>query len=214
MLVGLLVLGLGVPLAAAGAAAATSQLFADRLGDTTRFAALAQRAVTDDDTGPLSAELRRYEELYGITAAWSTGSGRVLAASRPDAVAGEERRVQLALVGQRSEPPGAALALGHRADAARRAGARRRRGPRRGGDRLADLARARRRARANGRCWRGPACIARRVAALVALPLVRWILAPVRAPRRGHRRGSRRRCGPGAPPSRWRRSAARRSCAG
>lgn len=107
VLVGLLVLGLGLPLAAAGASAATSELFADRLGDTTRFAAIAQRAVTEDDAGPLTAELARYEELYGITAAVVDREGRVLAASRPGAVDGDDRRVQLALVGQRSEPPGA-----------------------------------------------------------------------------------------------------------
>ncbi|GLZ45190.1 two-component sensor histidine kinase [Actinomycetospora sp. NBRC 106375] len=105
VLVGLLVLGLGVPLAGATAAADTSRLFADRLGDTTRFAALAQRAVTDDETGPLTAELARYDEVYGIPAMILDRDGRVLAASRPAPLDPTAARVLLALVGQRSEPP-------------------------------------------------------------------------------------------------------------
>jgi len=105
VLAGLVVLGLGVPLAAASASAATSRLFADRLGDTTRYAALAQRAVSDDEPGALAAELGRYDELYGIAAVVLDRDGRVLAASRPAVPGATDRRVQLALAGQRSEPP-------------------------------------------------------------------------------------------------------------
>lgn len=105
VLVGLLVVGLGVPLAAAGASGATADMFVDRLGDTTRFAALAQRPVSDDDVSALGAELARYDGLYGITAAVVDRQGAVLVASRPDpALAAGDRRIALALVGQRSEP--------------------------------------------------------------------------------------------------------------
>jgi signal transduction histidine kinase len=106
VLAGLVVLGLGLPLAAASASAATSRLFADRLGDTTRYAALAQRAVSDDDPGALAAELARYDDLYGIAAVVLDRDGRVLAASRPAVPGPADRRVALALAGQRSEPPG------------------------------------------------------------------------------------------------------------
>jgi signal transduction histidine kinase len=178
VLVGLLVVGLGVPLAGAAASAATSRLFADRLGDTTRFAALAQRAVSDDEPGALAGELARYDELYGIAAVVLDRDGRVLTASRPDVSDATVARVQLALVGQRSEPPdtvwpwdaepmllaepvlvggevrGAAVTVSPTAPA-----------------RWETL-----------RAWAalaGAALVALGVAAGLALPLVRWILAPV-----------------------------------
>ena len=178
VLVGLLVVGLGAPLAGAAASAATSRLFADRLGDTTRFAALAQRAVTDDEPGALAGELARYDELYGIAAVVLDREGRVLTASRPEVSDATVARVQLALVGQRSEPPdtvwpwdtapmllaepvlvggevrGAAVTVSPTAPA-----------------RWETL-----------RAWAalaGAALVALGIAAGLALPLVRWILAPV-----------------------------------
>ncbi|MEJ2890458.1 sensor histidine kinase [Actinomycetospora aeridis] len=178
VLVGLLVLGLGLPLAGASASTATSRLFADRLGDTTRFAALAQRAVGDGDAGALAAELARYDDVYGIAALVVDRDGRVLASSRPEVPEPAARRVQLALAGQRSEPPtpvwpwdtaplllaepvlvggevrGAAVTISPT-------------GP----------------ARAETlRVWAALAAaglVALAVAAGIALPLVRWILAPV-----------------------------------
>lgn len=184
VLTGLLVLGLGLPLASAAASAATSRLFADRLGDTTRFAALAQRAVSDDDPGALAAELARYDELFGIAAVVLDRNGRVLAASRPEVAPASARRVQLALVGQRSEPPdsvrpwdaeplllaepvlvggevrGAAVTVSPTAPA------------------RAETLRA----------WAalaGAGLVALGVAAALALPVVRWILAPVESLDRG-----------------------------
>jgi signal transduction histidine kinase len=109
------VVGLGVPLALARAAGGTAEMFTDRLGDTTRFAALAQRPVTDSDVAALGAELARYEDLYGATAAVLDRQGEVLAGSRPGplaavtagVVAGDDaRRIALALAGQRSPPHG------------------------------------------------------------------------------------------------------------
>ncbi|MDT7741950.1 MAG: hypothetical protein QOE59_1028, partial [Actinomycetota bacterium] len=78
------VVGLGVPLAIARAAGATAEMFTDRLGDTTRFAVLAQRPVTDSDVSALGAELARYEELYGATAAVLDRQGEVLTGSRSE----------------------------------------------------------------------------------------------------------------------------------
>ena len=108
VLVVAVVLGLGVPLAIATATASTSEMFTDRLGDTTRFAALAQRPVTDSDTAALAAELARYDELFGAPAAILDRQGDVLAASRPDPLAGisddDGARIDLALAGRRSPP--------------------------------------------------------------------------------------------------------------
>ena len=107
------VLGLGVPLAAARAATASSDMFTDRLGDTTRFAALAQRPVTDADdlsTAALGGELARYDELFGVRAVVLDRQGEVLVASRPDVLAGtdpdDDARVALALAGRRSPTHG------------------------------------------------------------------------------------------------------------
>jgi len=178
VLAGLLVLGLGVPLAAASASAATSRLFADRLGDTTRFAALAQRAVSDDDPGALAAELGRYDELYGIAAVVLDRDGRVLAASRPAVPDGTQRRVQLALAGQRSEPPRTVwpwdadpLLLAEPVLV--------------GGEVRGAAVTVSPTAPANAetlRAWAalaGAGLVALGGAAALALPLVRWILAPV-----------------------------------
>ncbi len=178
VLVGMLALGLGLPLAGASASTATSRLFTDRLGDTTRFAALAQRPVADGDTGALSAELARYDELYGVTALVVDRLGGVLASSRPEVPEPAVRRVQLALAGQRSEPPdrawpwdttpmllaepvlvggevrGAAITISPTTPAREE----------------------------TVRAWAalaGAGLVALAVAAGLALPLVRWILAPV-----------------------------------
>lgn len=65
-LVALVVVGLGVPLALSVAGAEQRNLFLDRLTDTTRFASMAQRPLLDDQPELLQEELRRYSELYGI----------------------------------------------------------------------------------------------------------------------------------------------------
>jgi signal transduction histidine kinase len=181
VLVAAVVVGLGLPLGVAGASASTAEMFTDRLGDTTRFAALAQRPVTDSDTSALQAEIARYDELFGAPAAILDRQGRVLVASRPDPLAevGEDStRIGLALAGRRSPPPetiwpwdpgpmllaepvlvggevrGAALTISPT-----------------GGLRRDVLAQ-----------WlvlAAAGVIAFGAAALAALPLVRWILAPV-----------------------------------
>ncbi|GAA4885443.1 sensor histidine kinase [Actinomycetospora straminea] len=178
VLVGLLVLGLGLPLAAASAAAATSGLFADRLGDTTRFAALAQRPVGDGDTSALAAELVRYDEIYGIAALVVDRDGRVLASSRPTVPEPAARRVQLALAGQRSEPPeavwpwdGEPLLLAEPVLVG---------GEVRGAAvTISPTTPARWETLRAWAALAGAGLVALAVAAGLALPLVRWILAPV-----------------------------------
>nr|MDQ3404642.1 HAMP domain-containing protein [Actinomycetota bacterium] len=64
-LVALLVLGLGFPLALTVASSEQQRLFVDRLTDTTRFAAAAQRPLTEERPASMHDELRRYAELYG-----------------------------------------------------------------------------------------------------------------------------------------------------
>ncbi len=184
VLVGLLAVGLGVPLAAAGASGETQRLFADRLGDTTRFAALAQRPVADSDLAALTAELERYDELYGITAAVLDPQGRPLARSRPDLPdlvaldVDPGRRVGLALAGQRSEPPPVVwpwdrapmlLAEPVLVDGEVRAAA----------VTVSPTDAARVRVLLSWLVLVGAGLLALAVAAAAALPLVRWILAPV-----------------------------------
>ncbi|GAA4939000.1 signal transduction histidine kinase [Actinomycetospora succinea] len=178
VLVGMLVLGLGLPLAGASASTATSRLFADRLGDTSRFAALSQRAVGDGDTSALAAELARYDDVYGVTALVVDREGRVLASSRSEVPEPAARRVQLALAGQRSEPPdpvwpwqSAPLLLAEPVLVG---------GEVRGAAvTISPIAPAR---AETLRVWAALAAaglVALAVAAGLALPLVRWILAPV-----------------------------------
>ncbi|GLZ38648.1 HAMP domain-containing sensor histidine kinase [Actinokineospora sp. NBRC 105648] len=65
-LVALLVFGLGVPLALSVAGAEQQRIFLDRLTDTNRFASMAQRPLTDGTPELLREELQRYSELYGV----------------------------------------------------------------------------------------------------------------------------------------------------
>lgn len=67
-LVALLVLGLGIPLAISVASREQQRTFFDRLTDTSRFASLAQRALTEDKPSLLAPELRRYRAVYGYRA--------------------------------------------------------------------------------------------------------------------------------------------------
>lgn len=105
-LVGLLVFGLGVPLALTVAAGEQQALFLDRLTDTTRFAALAQRPITDDQPESLRDELRRYEEVYGVAVAvFARNRQPAVSSSEPDdlAVPTVMDAVATALAGRRSE---------------------------------------------------------------------------------------------------------------
>lgn len=105
VLVGLLAVGLGVPLAIADARAEQQTLFTDRLTDTIFFASRAQRPITEDSAVGLAEELARYDEVYGVAVTIVDRSERVVAASRPDppVLDAEGRtRLQVALASRRS----------------------------------------------------------------------------------------------------------------
>jgi signal transduction histidine kinase len=104
VMVAMVLVGLGVPLALTDARAATQRQFEDRLADTVRFASLAQRPLVENDPSALLAEMRRYDEVYGITVVVVVRDGGTFASSRPWPSAGETDRVQVALTGRRSEP--------------------------------------------------------------------------------------------------------------
>jgi signal transduction histidine kinase len=105
-LVGLLAAGLGVPLALTNAYANQLELFTDRLTDTIFYASLAERPITDADTTGLTADLTRYDAVYGVAVLVVDRDGELVAASRQPAPvlddAGRER-VELALANRRSE---------------------------------------------------------------------------------------------------------------
>ncbi|HEX3592407.1 MAG TPA: HAMP domain-containing sensor histidine kinase [Pseudonocardiaceae bacterium] len=102
-LVVLVVIGLGAPLALSVAGSESQQLFLDRLTDTESFASMAQQSLSSGDFTTLGHELTRYQEVYGIQAAVVDTSERLRAHSAtsieltdPDVHAA----VQAALAGQ------------------------------------------------------------------------------------------------------------------
>ena len=106
VLVGLLAVGLGVPLALTTSQARQSQLFTQQLTDTIFYASLAERPITQADTSGLEAELQRYDEVYGVAVLVYDREGRMIASSRPEPpaldAAGRER-LALALANRRSD---------------------------------------------------------------------------------------------------------------
>lgn len=112
VLVGLLAVGLGVPLALTDSRRSQEEVFTDRLTDTISFASAAQRPLIgsggDRSAGTaLRAEITRYDEVYGVTVLVFERSGRLLLASRPaDRIPelDEEgtERLTVALAGRRS----------------------------------------------------------------------------------------------------------------
>jgi signal transduction histidine kinase len=106
-LVGLLAAGLGVPLALSNAQAAQLKLFTDQLTDTIFYASLAERPILEADATGLQAELARYDAVYGVAVLVLDRNRNPVATSRePPPVldtAGEER-IALALANRRSQP--------------------------------------------------------------------------------------------------------------
>jgi len=104
VLVAMVLVGLGVPLAVTAAWGSMQAQFVDRLADTVRFASLAQRPLVEADPDALLPEMQRYDEVYGIAVALVARDGSVLAESRPGLSVGSADRVRVALAGRRSEP--------------------------------------------------------------------------------------------------------------
>jgi signal transduction histidine kinase len=106
VLVGALAGGLGIPLALSDAQAAQQEMFTDRLTDTIYYASLAERSIIDADATGLEAELARYDSVYGVAVLVRDRDGKLVASSRQPAPvldAAGQARVQLALANRRSE---------------------------------------------------------------------------------------------------------------
>ncbi|MBB4684993.1 sensor histidine kinase [Amycolatopsis jiangsuensis] len=109
-LVALLVFGLGIPLALSIAGSLQQQFFLDRLTDASRFASLAQRPLLDDQASLLEPELRRYTEVYGVTVVVVDQDGEPVLSSSGGAAAGSIDRASIrtpvnqALAGRAPEP--------------------------------------------------------------------------------------------------------------
>jgi signal transduction histidine kinase len=102
-----LAIGLGIPLAVSDARASQGQLFTNRLTDTISFASLAGRPLAERNLGGLTAELTRYDSVYGVPVLVVDRDKKVVAASRqavPQLRESDWARVDLALVKRRSEP--------------------------------------------------------------------------------------------------------------
>lgn len=100
-LVGMLAAGLGVPLALSNASEAQLALFNDRVSDAIYFASLAERPLVEGATAGLQNDMRTYDELYGVTVTVLDPQGQVVAASRaavPTLDADGVDRVKLAMV--------------------------------------------------------------------------------------------------------------------
>ncbi|WP_414937309.1 ATP-binding protein [Amycolatopsis sp. cmx-11-51] len=112
-LVAALVFGLGIPLALSVAASVQLDLFLDRLTDTSRFASLAQRPLVENRPDLIEDELRRYTEVYEVPVVIADqdgeavvsalgGPGQAARIDLKDAVIASP--LQQALAGRRSEP--------------------------------------------------------------------------------------------------------------
>jgi signal transduction histidine kinase len=79
VLIVIALVGLAVPLAVTIAAGRSEQMFRDRFVDAAQFASLADPALRTGETESLSNDMRRYYDLYGITAAVTDRDGAIVA---------------------------------------------------------------------------------------------------------------------------------------
>jgi signal transduction histidine kinase len=107
-LVTLVLLAVAVPLAAGDARARTQTLVLDRTGDAARLARLAAPALARQDVAALGPEVDAYGDLYGIRVEVYDRDGELLLSSAPGAAPRAPREVLgQALAGRRSasSPP-------------------------------------------------------------------------------------------------------------
>lgn len=99
---------LQLPLAFSSAVSAQQRVFIDRLNDVDRFAGLANDIGEGGDTESLTEELRRYDEVYGVSVVVLGTQRQVRAASR-SGIDLETDQVQtlldIAYAGRRAEGP-------------------------------------------------------------------------------------------------------------
>ena len=106
LLMVLVLVALGTPLAATLTTWETDRVRADRLADATRFASLAGPALRGGAPGPLNNELDSYDELYGIGAAVLDRDRRIVVASASwQPAPGTRAALDVALSGQQSSGP-------------------------------------------------------------------------------------------------------------
>lgn len=106
----LALLAFGIPLAWTLASSVQRDVYVDRLADASRFASLVRQAAEGGDLTAVTADLERYEEVYGIRGAVLDRRGEPVATSTtpPDLGApAAAEAVTVALNGRREEPPGA-----------------------------------------------------------------------------------------------------------
>ncbi|CAL9472435.1 Adaptive-response sensory-kinase SasA [Nocardiopsis dassonvillei] len=102
-----------VPLGTLVAGQRTQEMYVDRLGDAGRFAALARTALDTGRVDPLTREMERYEELYGIPTVVVAPDGEVVTGSGDrarmrellDATTATAPAVTAAMAGERPAPP-------------------------------------------------------------------------------------------------------------
>jgi signal transduction histidine kinase len=111
ILVSLMTAGLlafGIPLAWTLASSVQREVYVDRLADAARLASLVRQGSSGGDLRAVTADLVRYEEVYGVRGAVLDRLGRPLATSTtpPDLAApATAEAVRTALNGRRAEPP-------------------------------------------------------------------------------------------------------------
>jgi signal transduction histidine kinase len=106
VVIGLVAVGLGGLLAWTTAQAAQQSFFTRRLTDTVYLASLVQRPVTDATSGDLDALLDRYRQVYGVVVHVVTADGAPFAPPTAPELDDEGRaRLEAALAGRRSQPP-------------------------------------------------------------------------------------------------------------
>jgi signal transduction histidine kinase len=108
VLIALVLVGLAAPLAATVAAGRTEEMERDRFVDAAAFASLADPALRTGETVTLADDLRRYHDLYHITAAVADREGKIVVlagdgAELTDATARGKVQQALAGVGVRGE---------------------------------------------------------------------------------------------------------------
>jgi signal transduction histidine kinase len=178
VVVGLVAVGLGGLLAWTAAQAAQEGFFTRRLTDTVHLASLAQRPLTDDAGADLDASLDRYRQVYGVSVHVVTADGSPFAPSTPPDATVQET-LAAALAGRRSEPPplqmpwdGAPLVIAEPVLVD---------GEVRGAVVTASpTAALHRRVLETWALIAGAVLLALALGVLVSLPVVRWILHPVR----------------------------------
>ncbi|MET8085450.1 HAMP domain-containing sensor histidine kinase [Micromonospora sp. NPDC005237] len=105
LLMVLVLIALESPLAVTLASRETERVRADRLADATRFASLAGPALRGGEPGPIGAELRSYDELYGIGAAVVDRDRGIVVDSASWQSTGTATVLDVALSGQQASAP-------------------------------------------------------------------------------------------------------------